>query len=105
MANEAESFLDDWGEPYRDGILCSIDWSCPQCGVFKLFSHSLEEADQKIRFVIGFSKHVPSNLCKFDKAGGLIIQCPNCDCKFWLHIDRGLLAIYSELPSWRNNQS
>ena len=100
----SEKHLEEWGEKYNPGIQRAGNWDCPACGKFAIFARTLEEADAKIKFAVGYSKNVPNTngVCK---CGGLIFRCPECCNLFWIHVSESLLEDYSVLSSWRKPQS
>lgn len=70
--------LVSWGVRYHPGIPHAEDYGCQSCHTWYYSPPGREEWNQ----IVGFSLDDPWRR----KFGIIIIECPNCFEKFWVHV-------------------
>ena len=88
--------MTDWGESIPDDAPKIAKVECPSCGFqpAKGYNHLYN-------FVVGFRENPPSTssdpICR---PYALIVQCPECQQKFWFHIGKAGVAGLKQHHKW-----
>ncbi|MDO8590853.1 MAG: hypothetical protein Q7R65_02645 [bacterium] len=88
--------LYQWGEKYNPVMPHAPGLCCPECGGVRLGFGLDREWYQSI---IGFSFALPTP--KMGAAGVIILECPKCFSKFWVHIlYESVRTVQAICPKW-----
>jgi len=88
--------LHQWGQTYHQAIPHSPGLCCPECGGVRFGWGRNKEWYQSI---VGFSFELPTS--KMGAAGIIILECPQCFSKFWVHILYESFRIVRDVsPNW-----
>lgn len=94
--------LKSWGSPYI-GDAHNGNYQCPHCFWFAGSTVPLPTTDDWMKHVIGFEvdRQPREGDEDCDDVGKVVISCPHCMRRYWLHSDVRLTnALIARCPNW-----
>lgn len=93
------SQIKNWGVTFSSAIRYAADFNCQECDEYMFgFSDGWKYLEQ----VVGFSQDLPFRSSTPERNFGLIIiECPLCFERFWIHCSELTTNLYKEkCPNW-----
>lgn len=105
---ELVKIVSGWGVQYSKDMKAAKEFACPCCDRFSFTRAGAGYSQEFFMAVVGYSRENPSSMTmggfegpNMYACGCLIVECPRCFEKSWIHLlDTSLRIMMVECPNW-----